>query len=73
MGSSTQHNALRVLGHVGAVLTNDHFVYTSGKHGSAYVNKDAIYPHTNETSFLCSLFANTSQSVPRAVAPAMSM
>lgn len=34
---------------VGAILTNDHFIYTSGKHGSAYVNKDAIYPHTELT------------------------
>jgi len=27
----------------GAVITGSHFVYTSGKHGSAYVNKDAVY------------------------------
>lgn len=54
----TQLDALQVLGRVGAVLTDDHFVYTSGRHGSAYVNKDAIYPHTEETARLCFFFAD---------------
>ena len=36
-----------------AILTDTHVVYTSGRHGSAYVNKDAIYPHTEATSALC--------------------
>jgi len=34
---------LDILEKAGAILTNSHFLYTSGKHGSAYVNKDAIY------------------------------
>ncbi|MEK7157999.1 MAG: phosphoribosyltransferase family protein [Patescibacteria group bacterium] len=38
---------------VGAILTNGHFVYTSGKHGDTYINKDALYPHPNVTSILC--------------------
>lgn len=38
---------------IGAIVTNSHIVYTSGKHGSSYVNKDAIYPHTEITSQLC--------------------
>ncbi len=42
-------NTLQELETVGALLTNTHVVYTSGKHGSAYVNKDAIYPHTKLT------------------------
>ncbi|HEY5220988.1 MAG TPA: phosphoribosyltransferase family protein [Candidatus Paceibacterota bacterium] len=54
----TQQDALKVLGRVGAVLTSDHFVYTSGKHGSAYVNKDAVYPYTKETARLCFFFAD---------------
>lgn len=45
--------ALETLGKVGAVITDSHIVYTSGKHGSAYVNKDAVYPHTFLTSALC--------------------
>jgi len=44
------NNLLDILQRLGAVLTNDHFVYTSGKHGEVYINKDALYPHTRETS-----------------------
>jgi len=40
-----------------AVITDSHVVYTSGEHGSAYVNKDAIYPHPKEISELCGMFA----------------
>lgn len=39
-------DVIAVMKSVGAILTDDHFVYTSGKHGSVYVNKDALYPHT---------------------------
>ncbi len=31
-------------------MRNDHFVYTSGKHGSVYINKDALYPHVEQTA-----------------------
>lgn len=48
-----QEEILPLLARVGAVITDSHIVYTSGRHGSAYVNKDAIYPHTRETSDLC--------------------
>jgi len=44
---------LNVLEKLGAVITGSHIVYTSGKHGTAYMNKDAIYPHTILTSDLC--------------------
>lgn len=50
-------DVLTILKKVGAVLTDDHFVYTSGKHGSVYINKDAVYPHTRETSAIGKLFA----------------
>src|SRR3989338_6279917 len=33
-----------------AVITDSHIVYTSGKHGSVYINKDALYPHTEMAS-----------------------
>lgn len=42
-----------------AVITNTHVVYTSSNHGPAYVNKDAIYPHTHHVSRLCKLIAET--------------
>jgi orotate phosphoribosyltransferase len=40
-----------------AIITGSHIVYTSGKHGEAYVNKDAVYPHTAKVSRLCQFIA----------------
>ncbi|MEK7587402.1 MAG: phosphoribosyltransferase family protein [Patescibacteria group bacterium] len=51
------YDVIAILKKVGAVLTDDHFVYTSGKHGSVYINKDAVYPHTEETSKIGQMFA----------------
>ncbi len=48
--------ALKTLKKTGAI-TEGHFVYASGKHGAKYVNKDALYPHTRETSRLCRYIA----------------
>ncbi len=50
-------DVVTILKKIGAVLTDDHFVYTSGKHGSVYINKDALYPHTAETSIIGKMFA----------------
>lgn len=50
-------NVVDILKQVGAVITDSHLVYTSGKHGSVYVNKDALYPHTEQTSQVGKLFA----------------
>ncbi len=45
-----------------AIITDDHFVYAQKSdgwyHGSAYVNKDAIYPYTRVISPLCKEIAN---------------
>jgi orotate phosphoribosyltransferase len=49
--------AIDILKKVGAVITDSHFVFTSGKHGDVYINKDALYPHTGETSKIGRLFA----------------
>ena len=56
--SESGQEGLRVFGKVGAVITDSHIVYTSGKHGTAYVDKDRLYPHTRETSYLCRLIAD---------------
>lgn len=48
-----EQGVLELLKSVEAVIANDHLVYTSGRHGSAYVNKDAVYPHTKQISLLC--------------------
>ena len=49
----TEKELLQQLTNINAIITNSHIIYTSGKHGSAYINKDAIYPHTALTSHLC--------------------
>ena len=47
-----QRSPLEVLHNTVALLVG-HFVLTSGRHAEEYVNKDALYPHTAETSALC--------------------
>ncbi len=66
-------DVISILKKVGAVLTDDHFVYTSGKHGSVYINKDAVYPHTKETSAICRMIAEkfTSKRIEVVAAPAL--
>jgi orotate phosphoribosyltransferase len=51
------NNVIDILKKLGAVITDDHFVYTSGKHGAVYINKNALYPHTKETSQVGRMFA----------------
>lgn len=53
----SKQEILQVLGKVKAVIVNSHIVYASGKHGTTYVNKDAIYPHTAIVSRLCRAIA----------------
>jgi orotate phosphoribosyltransferase len=50
--------ALRILTEAHAILENDHFVYISGDHGSGWIDKDAIYPHTERIERLCRDMAN---------------
>ena len=58
---------------VGALITDSHVVYTSGKHGSAYFNKDAIYPHTAIISEICKGMASPfkESGVEAVLAPAI--
>ncbi len=53
----TEEEVLTVLQNVGAFRTG-HFVFTSGLHADTYINKDALYPSTKETSLLCREIAN---------------
>jgi orotate phosphoribosyltransferase len=46
---------MQMFSDVGAIVTNSHFVYTSGRHSSVYINKDALYLHTGTISALCKL------------------
>ena len=68
-----KQQVLAILAKVGAVITDSHIVYTSGKHGTAYVNKDAIYPHTEEISSICRAMATEfrHENVEVVIAPAI--
>lgn len=68
-----EQEVLQVLGKVGAVIADSHIVYTSGKHGTASLNKDAVYPHTAETSRLCRAIAErfVDDGVEVVIAPAI--
>ena len=48
----TESDVLEILQKVGA-FRSGHFVFTSGRHGDSYVNKDALYTHTHDLSRLC--------------------
>jgi orotate phosphoribosyltransferase len=56
-----------------ALITDDHFVYTSGKHGSVYINKDALYPHTEIASDVGKMMAEKfrNENIDVVVAPAL--
>lgn len=53
---TSEQRALRVFKQTGAIGAG-HFVGTSGRHLSEYINKDALYPHTKQTSRLCRAIA----------------
>lgn len=42
-----------ILNMVGALVQGSHIVYTSGRHGGTYFNKDALYPHMNYIKWFC--------------------
>lgn len=66
-------DVIDVLKSVGAIITDSHIVYTSGKHGSVYVNKDALYPYTDLSSLVGQMFAEKNKFLPIdvVVAPAL--
>lgn len=68
-----QNEALELLKQTHGVLTDDHFVGTSGKHMATYINKDALYPHTKATSRMGELFAekNKDLDIDIVAAPAL--
>lgn len=51
-----EDQVLETLQKVGAFRAG-HFVFTSGRHSDTYVNKDALYPYTHDTSALCKAMA----------------
>jgi orotate phosphoribosyltransferase len=65
--------ALQLLKDTNALLMDDHFVGTSGRHLNIYINKDALYPHTKQTSQMGELFAekNKDLEIDVVAAPAL--
>lgn len=53
-----EQDSMQTLAEVGAIITDSHIVYTSGRHGAAYVNKDALYLHPVVTGDLCRVMAS---------------
>jgi orotate phosphoribosyltransferase len=48
--------AMELLTRAGA-FKKGHFVFTSGRHSSTYINKDSVYPYTRMTDELCKALA----------------
>jgi orotate phosphoribosyltransferase len=59
MNNQINEEVIEMLRKSGGVITDSHLVYTSGKHGSIYINKDALYPHADFASRIGELFAET--------------
>ncbi|MBI2013317.1 MAG: phosphoribosyltransferase [Candidatus Colwellbacteria bacterium] len=63
MKSTNNEDILKIFARTKAILKGSHFVYTQKDptrecpsgwfHGHTYVNKDAVYPYTEEVSSLC--------------------
>jgi orotate phosphoribosyltransferase len=65
-------DVLKELERLGAVIENQHFIYTSGKHGSAYINSDPMFPDVAVVSQLADeLIAPYLGRVDTVVAPAV--
>jgi orotate phosphoribosyltransferase len=68
-----ENEVIELLRQTDAILTGGHFVGTSGLHMDTYVNKDALFPQTKETSRIGKLFAEQCKDVDIdvVVAPAL--
>ncbi len=64
---------LELLRKTGAIVSNSHFVGTSGLHFDTYINKDFLYPHTKDISRVCELMAeqNKDKDIEVVVGPAL--
>jgi orotate phosphoribosyltransferase len=62
VSATAAERARAILAEARAMIAGSHVVYTSGKHGSAYVNKDAVYPSTTRVAELCRFLADAAAS-----------
>lgn len=70
---SNQEMALQIFKEADAILTGSHVVYSSGKHGDTYINKDAVYQRPSKVACLCRMVAEcfSAEGVEVVVAPAV--
>lgn len=62
-----------ILEKTGAVVSNSHFVYISGKHAPIYINKDYIFPHIKYISRIAEIIAEKYKDSPVDVVAGPSM
>lgn len=58
MQSAYSETVLAILTRVGAIIEDTHVVLASGRHGSNYVNKDAVYPHGEAMQLIAQALAD---------------
>ncbi len=59
MSSMNNPQIMQMFADVDAIISDSHFVYSSGRHSSVYINKDALYLHTKTIAALCALMARS--------------
>ncbi len=60
----SNQEVIEIFKKTGAVVSNSHFVYVSGKHAPVYLNKDYIYPHTAYISRIAEIIAEKYKDEP---------
>lgn len=67
-----QEQVVAALKHIDALITGSHIVYTSGRHGTDYINPDVLYEHEEETMKICRALASkfTNEKIEVVVGPA---
>ncbi len=53
----SNQEVIDILKDTGAIVSDSHFVYVSGKHAPLYVNKDYIFPHIKYISRIAEIIA----------------
>ncbi len=73
MSSMNDPQIMHMFADVGAIISDSHFVYSSGRHSSVYINKDALYLHTKTIAALCALMARSydAEQIDVVVGPVM--
>ncbi|MBI1862625.1 phosphoribosyltransferase, partial [Candidatus Microgenomates bacterium] len=54
---------IEILKSADAIITDSHFVLTTGRHSPTYINKDALYVHPEKSSAVGKLFAEAHQGL----------